>query len=103
MELRDVRVAWSQVSGPWRSALRMEQVDDVDIHGFVARQAPGPANAPAIHLTDVRRAFVHGCRAEAGTGTFLRADGAASAGVVVGDNNLTASGRPVDLQTIEPR
>ena len=33
----------------------------------------------------------------------LRADGAASAGVVVGDNNLTASGRPVDLQTIEPR
>jgi hypothetical protein len=78
LEFHDVRVAWGRVSGPWRSALRCEGVAGLDVSGLVARGAPGPAGAPAVHLTDVRGAFLRGCRAEPGAGAFLRLDGPAA-------------------------
>ncbi|MDD4892297.1 MAG: glycosyl hydrolase family 28 protein [Phycisphaerae bacterium] len=97
VEFHNVRVAWGQVSGPWRSALRMEQVDDVTIDGLVAGQAPGGTNAPAVHLTDVRGAFVRGCRAEPGTGAFLCADGATSRRIATANNDLAEAATPYSV------
>lgn len=94
MDLSRVRVRWGDVSGQWRSALRCEQVEDFGIDGFVASQAPG-ANASAIHLTDASGVFLHGCRAESGTGTFLSVDGAGSRRISVMGNDLAAAVTPM--------
>ncbi len=75
VSLRDVRVRWGEVSGEWRSAVRCEGVEALDVSGLVARGAPGPVGAPAVHLSGVKGAFLRGCRAEPGTGAFLTADG----------------------------
>ncbi|MFH1023781.1 MAG: glycosyl hydrolase family 28 protein, partial [Planctomycetota bacterium] len=96
LEFHDVRVAWGKVSGPWRSALRAEQIEDLDLHGFVARQAPGPADAPAIHLTDARGVSLRGCRAAPGTGTFLRLDGPAAGRASLSGNDLAAAKTEMD-------
>ena len=97
VEFHDVRVAWGRAGGSWRSALRAEHVEDLEVDGLVARQGPGPGRAPAVHLTDVRGALVRGCRAEPGTGTFLRADGASAGALSAIGNDLGAAGRPFDL------
>ena len=95
MDMSQVRVRWGDVSGQWRSALRCEQVEDIGINGFVARQAPG-SNASVVHLTDTSGAFVHGCRAESGTGTFLRVDGAKSRRISVIGNDLAEAATPME-------
>ena len=78
VSLRDVRVRWGEVSGPWRSALRCERVEGLDAAGCSLGAAPGPAKAPAVHLTDVRGAALRDCRAGRDGGEFLRADGESS-------------------------
>jgi hypothetical protein len=96
LEFHDVRVAWGKASGLWRSALRAEQVEDLDLRGFVAKQAPGPASAPVIHLTDAQGVSLRGCRAEPGAGTFLRLDGASTAGVSSIGNDLSAAKQVIE-------
>ena len=88
VELHNVRVAWGKVSGAWRSAVRAQSVEGLDLNGLIARQAPGPAEAPVVHLSDVRRAHLSNCRAEPGTGTFLRLDGAATEEITSFGNEL---------------
>ncbi|MBI4026565.1 MAG: hypothetical protein HY360_16380 [Verrucomicrobia bacterium] len=78
IELNNVRVAWGDIVGPWRSAVRAEHVENLDINGLISRQALPDSDAAAVDLTDVRGASVRGCRAEPGTGTFLRVDGAST-------------------------
>jgi hypothetical protein len=101
MDLSRVRVRWERATGPWRSALRCEQVEDLVIDGLIARQGPA-SDAPAVDLTDVRRAFVRGCRAEPGTGRFLRVGGPASSNIVAAGNDLTAAAAPFELAPDAP-
>lgn len=61
-------------------------MEDLEIEGFVGRQALG-SGAAAIELRDVNGAFVHGCRAPEGTGTFLRVEGGTRA-VTLMNNDL---------------
>ena len=78
IELNSIRVAWGAITGPWRSVVRAETVENLDVNGLIARQALPDSDAPVIHLTDARGASVRGCRPEAGTNTFLRLEGAGS-------------------------
>ncbi len=95
ISLNDVRVRWDHVSGPWRSALRCEHVEGLDVCGLSAAGAPGPAEAPAIHLTDVRRAAIRSCRAEKSPGSFLRADGESS-DLSAFSNDISSAGSAFD-------
>ena len=96
LDLSGVRVHWGEVAGPWQSALRCEQVEDLTVNGLTARHGPG-ADAPVIRLNNVQRAFLRGCRAAPGTGRFLHVAGSASRDVVAMGNNLAAASRPFDL------
>ena len=66
-----MHVKWGEVAGGWRSAIRAEHIEGLELAGVTCRQAPGADDEPAIQLAAVARAFVTSCRAEPGTGTFL--------------------------------
>lgn len=72
LELRDVVFEWNTPEDPgWGSAVRCWNVKQVELDGFEGRASAG-SGAAAVWLRDVQRAFLHGCEAPAGTGTFLR-------------------------------
>lgn len=81
--LHDITVEWGEITGPWQSAVRMEQVTDVDLDGLVACRAPGSAHDAAVYLTDVQNAFLRNCRVP--EGRLLRTDGDASERISVLD------------------
>ncbi|MBM4013641.1 MAG: hypothetical protein FJ293_01585 [Planctomycetes bacterium] len=88
LELRNVKFEWNEPeNAKWGSALRCFSVDELEIDGFDGRQSLG-SEAPAIWLKDVERAFVHGCRAPTGTGTFLHLD-RGTRDVTLIDNDLS--------------
>jgi polygalacturonase len=89
LRFHDVEIA--DQLGP---ALVLTDVADVDIGGCTAR-AP-VADAPVVLMKNVEGAFVHGCRAPAGTDAFLRLEGARTRGIVLEGNDLTQAKRPVD-------
>jgi hypothetical protein len=102
LSLRDVRIEWESVTGPWQSALRVEEASDLELSGVSAIAAPGPAAAPALHLIDIDGATARGCRALPGTGTFLRLQGARTAHVVALANDLSRAEQPFDLADETP-
>lgn len=46
--IRDARIEWGDVSGPWRSALRLEHIEAPDLRDIVAAPAPGAEDLPTI-------------------------------------------------------
>ncbi|NRA97198.1 MAG: right-handed parallel beta-helix repeat-containing protein [Planctomycetes bacterium] len=88
LELRNVTFRWNTPErAAWGSAVRCWSVDHVEIDGFEGRQSAG-SSLPAIWLRDVERAFVHGCLAPEGTGTFLHL-GAGTEDVTLLGNDLS--------------
>lgn len=74
----------------WGGVLRCHDVDGLDIDGLLGRQAIG-STAPVIHLRNVRNAYVRGCRAIEGTGTFLHADDGTRNVALMGNDLMHAS------------
>ena len=75
LDLRDVRIDWGRVTGPWRNAVRLERVERVNLAGVVASSPPGAPAVPAVRAGHVRGLTVQGCRTHDGTGAFLDHDG----------------------------
>jgi hypothetical protein len=100
LALHDVRVRWREVTGGWRSALRGEDIDGLDLDGVTCRQAPGADDHPAINLVRVTNGSVRGCRAWPGTGTFLRTE---DSQVVCCNNDVSGALRAVDEVLSESR
>jgi hypothetical protein len=74
LKLRNIQLIWPESEDTkLGSALRCWSVTDLEIAGFVGRQSL-KSNAPAIHLKDVKGAFIYNCRAPEGTGTVLQLD-----------------------------
>jgi len=74
LTLRNVQLTWEPPEKPeWGSAIRCRNVEDLEIDGFVGRQALG-SEAPAVWLREAKGAFIRNCRAPEGTGDFLRLD-----------------------------
>ncbi len=97
LKLRNIKVTWSTPEKPlWGSAIRCLSVKDLEISGFEGRQSLG-SDAPAIHLTDVKGAFVHNCRAPRDTGTFLHLDEGTEA-VTLMNNDLSRAERMVHIE-----
>jgi polygalacturonase len=93
LRLRDVRVGFTQAET--RPSLFCEDVEDLDLRGWEGALA-SPA-VPVVHFRDVRRALVHGCRSPQGAMTYLRVEGAASAGIKLLANDLGELDQPVAL------
>ena len=96
LDMSDIRVRWSDASGPWGSALWCQHVSDLTLRGLNARQGPA-SDAPVVRLENVSRACLNSCRTEPGAGTFLRLAGPASGDVVAIGNHLADAAKPFDL------
>lgn len=71
LTMRNVHFSWNTPEQPaWGSALRCVCVEDLDLDGFVGRQALS-SEAPAILLRQVQSAILRNCRAPVNTDTFV--------------------------------
>ena len=96
LKIRNVQMTWGSAEKPeWGSAIRCRDVRDLEIDGFVGRQALG-SEAPAIWLRDTRNAFIHNCRAAAGAGVFAKLD-QGSEHVTLMSNELSAARKAAEL------
>jgi hypothetical protein len=89
VELHDVRVA--AATG---SSFVFESVRGLELDG-VTSMAP-PADKPVLDLRECAGVWLHGSRAAAGTGTFLRDSGAEAGSLHMADNDLSAAKVAVD-------
>jgi len=93
LRLRNVEVAWEQPASPaWRSALWLEDTQDVDLDGFRGRAAA--PEAPVVAFTGVDGAAIRNSSAAPGTRVFLQVEGARSRGIRLFGNDLTGARVP---------
>jgi hypothetical protein len=95
IEFHNLRVEWGEIKGPWLTAFMAENVDGLELDGFVASQPPVASGLVAARLNQVRDVFVRGCRAMSGTKTFLEIQGATSEAIHAADNDLRAAAHPI--------
>jgi len=93
LKLKDVEVIWDKpASAKWQSALRVEDVQDLELDGFRGR--PAAVGAPAIRFMNVEDATVRNSNALPGTALFLEIAGAKSRGIRLMGNDLGAAKTP---------
>jgi hypothetical protein len=98
LSLRNVDVEWrGEPSAQWRSAIDCQEMEDLQLDGFTARQGAADKSVPAVRLENGRDVFVRGCRAAEGTGTFLRVEGAKTRSVVVMGSDLHRADKAVEV------
>lgn len=90
VRLHSVRV--DTQSGPAISAERTERLDLFDVGTLSPHD-----DAPAVVLSDVQTAHVHGCMAAANTNVFLEVQGAQSKDILVSDNHFSSAKTPVAI------
>jgi polygalacturonase len=93
--VRGLRLHNVEVADQLGPALTLIEAQEVEVGGGVTRTPD--ADAPVIHMRNVDGAFVHGCRAATGTGTFLHLEGEKTRGIVLANNELGQARQPVGL------
>lgn len=91
--LRLRQVEFGVAAGEGRPALVCQDVQDLEVEGM--RGGTTQAGQPVIQLAQTRRAWVHGCCAPQGTGTFLAVSGNQSEQIVLSHSELTCAQTPV--------
>jgi polygalacturonase len=91
---RGLRFHNVEVTDHLGSTLTLADVEDVEISHCTTHT---PNQAPVIHMKNVNDAFVHGCRAMAGTGKFIHIEGHDTQGIVLSGNNLSRAEEAVCL------
>ena len=81
-----------QVNVDKGSAFEINNCKNLELHG-VTTQKP-QADEPVVRMTDVHGAFVRGCRAFTGTGSFLELCGQTTRDVVLIGNHFSAAKKP---------
>jgi hypothetical protein len=97
LAFRNVRVHWKDATGPWRSALRCEDVEGLDMAGVVTGPPWQGTDFPVVQLTDVRHALIRGCRLDSDADTCIRIDGARSAALALVSNDLSRARKPLAI------
>lgn len=117
LKLQDIRIKWHSgpgkwtghniqirqgsgnpqkaASGKWKSAIRCEDITDLEISGFFGRGFN--TQFPAILLSDVNRAFIHNCTAAKGTRIFLGLEGKGTKKILLQNNNLGEATKKIKL------
>ena len=100
LALRNIQTRFAQ--GDERPALICDDVEELELAG--SKLACASEAEPAIHLSNVNNALLHGCRAMAGARTWLRLKGEQTGHVSVIGNDLAAVGRALDIgQEVAPK
>ena len=84
-----------------RHAIVCEDVEDALIDSLDATFSAGASSM--VRLTNIKGAFIRGCRPPAGTGTFLKLEGAKSKGVTLVANDLSRVRRVVEMASDVPK
>jgi polygalacturonase len=92
---RGLRLHNVEVRGQLGPALSIADGADVEISAVTTRTPP--ADAPVVLLRNVDGAFLHGCRAGAGTGVFLQVEGEATGDIVLRSNSLGRARQSVSV------
>jgi polygalacturonase len=95
LRLKDVEIAWEGApSEKWRSALLLDEIQNVTLDGLTAVQAPGAEKDPAVLLNLVDTGVIRNCRAGDGTGTFLLLTGKDTKDILLERNDLRKARLP---------
>jgi hypothetical protein len=99
LTLKDFEIRWDKpYSEKWQSAITFQNVFDLTLDGVSARQAPNQTDSPAILFNGVDGAFIRNCKAQAGTGTFLKVNENKNANIFLGSNNTYQAKVEVELE-----
>lgn len=71
VSMQNVRVEWKDAAGPWRSAVRFDDVVNVELDGVEAAPAPANPDGAAALLAGIHGARVTHCRNASNRGCFL--------------------------------
>ena len=89
LTLRNIEVNWDKpASDKWQSALEVEDVDGLQLDGFMGNAASPDRNDPAVLLNQVKNANVRSSVAPSGTNIFLKIAGADSHDIHIFGNDL---------------
>jgi polygalacturonase len=97
LTLRGVRTRYAGSEA--RPALICDDVERLDLSGFEGAVADGAA----VRFTDVRDAFVHGCRAVNSAPVWLEVRGARTRGITLAANELSRASRAVAAEAGVPK
>jgi len=76
-------------------ALICKNIENLEVSGFTTYNPH--ENTPVLELEQIKGAFIRGCRAIAGTGTFIKLGGGVTKGIVLSGNHLSEAKEPVSL------
>jgi hypothetical protein len=91
LELQNVQV--NVEKGP---AFEFSNCKDVELRAV--KTTDPRADEPVVRMENVRDAFIQGCRAYPGTGSFLELRGKTTGGVALIGNELSAARSPIVLK-----
>ncbi len=97
LKLTDVEVDWEgEVSRRWENALFFEHITDLILKNFQSRQ-PHKNNdeESAIVLKDNDGIYINGCKADLGTGIFLKFAGKANKNIFLQGNYFQDARKPI--------
>ena len=88
LTFRDITIAWEEISGPWSSAIRCDQVDGLMIRNLTGRQAYVDGDQPVIQLRNVAHALIQNAWVREKSSCFVQVYGAASKDIRIAGNDL---------------
>jgi hypothetical protein len=99
LKIKDVEVFWQQPAlENWKSALCLEDINDLVVDGFAGRGAWPDRDVPAVVLNKVSDAIVRHSRALDGTQVFLQVMGQDSRNIYFHGNDLRRAKVPWRLE-----
>jgi len=99
IKLSNVGMKWAQPeSDNWGSAIKCRYVEDIELAGFTGKHAGSQGNYPTIIFDNIRKAFIHGCRAPEGTVNYLELSGETTSDINMVSNDLSKSECPVKVK-----
>jgi hypothetical protein len=103
LKVKDVEVNWEKPAWEkWQSALYFENVDGLQVDGFLGGSAKPQSTTPAVVLNKVEDAAICNSRARAGTQVFLGVKGPTSRKIYLVSNELHDAAKPFVVEANVP-
>jgi len=94
--MKDVEIRWEGIASDlWKSALLVQDTQDLVLDGVSVRQAQDGSHEAAAILKNISGARVLNCRAQAGTGTFIEIQGEESEEIQLVQNDTRKAQIPL--------
>jgi hypothetical protein len=89
LKVKDIEVIWEKPAlDKWQSALYFEDIEGLEVNGFLGRQAWPQRDVPAVVFNRVQDARILNSQAAEGTSVFLSVRGADSRNICLLGNDL---------------